>query len=247
MGQRLSSGRNDNESHNILTNDIANSSGLRQFYPVLAVALEQGSDIRPGLPIELVSYIMRLADCVLLSMHSRISTANFVVCSVTSQVVSQPCLLTDPVSREMIPHLARMRLTTNSHDQGWYNYPDSGSWTWFEVALVEHDASGNLRVKVRRSIENDSSAGDINTPEIATTLLNDAQPLSWISHRNRQGSVSFIVQEGIEFGPDHEIWQHISEGDQILVRACAKYGSWKNHIDWTALKIWEWYNPVNLG
>lgn len=129
-------------------NDIAQSSELQRVYPLLAAALQNGSSTRPGLPIELVSYIMRLADCVLLSMLTKVSTESFVLHSSSSQLHAQPCLLSDTVSQKMIPHLAKLRLTTSSHDQGWCSEPSRGSWTWFEITLVERDAAGNLRVKM---------------------------------------------------------------------------------------------------
>lgn len=208
------------------------SSTLQQFYSILAASLQNGTSTRPGLPTELIILIMRLADCVLLSMYTRVSTENLVVRSMGSSPNSQACLLSDPVSQRMVSRLAKMRLTTNSHDQGWCNYPSRGTWTWFEISLVERvEEDGGLRVKkIRRE---DTS----NAPEYRL--------LSCISHRNRQASSQFCVYEGAEFGPDHEIWSHISEGDRILVRAFAQYPGWTNYVDWCVLKLWEWYDPTS--
>jgi hypothetical protein len=111
-----------------------------------------------------------------------------------------------------------MQLITLSHDQGWCSNPNSGSWSWFEIVILN---SENI-------IKQNPDGND----------------LIWTSHHNPISSNQLILQEGAKFGPDHEIWDHLEVGDMLVVRVCAQYGCWQNIAEEGRLEFEEWFEPT---
>jgi len=54
------------------------------------------------------------------------------------------------------------------------------------------------------------------------------------------------MHEGYVFGPDHELWTYLEEGDIIKVRAQARFG-WQSIIKDAWVRIWERFDPIDLG
>jgi len=50
--------------------------------------------------------------------------------------------------------------------------------------------------------------------------------------------------DGVIFEGDHDIWKHLTEGDVIEVRACAKFTGWCNDAREGTLRVWEFFEPT---
>jgi hypothetical protein len=72
------------------------------------------------------------------------------------------------------------------------------------------------------------------------------KPLRWKSHHNALASSGLVTQDGETFGPDHELWGYLTEGDVIAVYACALYPMWQNDARSGMLEFWEKFNPMGL-
>jgi len=191
---------------------------LRRLYHALARSLELGTSTRPGLPVELVIQILRMAHCILPSPVQLSSTSECRADAGTGEPVVIPWMSTPPFQRKYITRIAGMRLKTLSRDQGWCSDESAGSWSWFEIAILD---SENI-VKKRR----------------------DGNDVLWVSHRNPIASQEFDWRIGLTFGPDHEVWDYLEDGDMLLVRVCAQYGGWRNIARKATLEFTEWFEPT---
>ena len=192
------------------------------MYHGLARSLEGGYHSRPGLPVELVIYIFRLADCVLPSERFTMKIDIPCRAKASSGTISNTIWFsTPPLSREPLSRIASIQLVTLSRDQGWCGDPSSGSWSWFEIVILRGDS---------QQVVKKSAVG--------------GKDLVWISHHNPIASKQYSWLEGSIFGSDHELWKHLAEGDRIAVRACAQYGGWCCSAMEGFLKADEWFEPT---
>ncbi|EJD51136.1 hypothetical protein AURDEDRAFT_111797 [Auricularia subglabra TFB-10046 SS5] len=127
-----------------------------------------------------------------------------------------------PLSSTTLRRLATVRLYTSSHDQGWADSRDQGSWTWFEICVA--------------------SPGPNNTFVIAKRA--DDTELRWMSHKNEVATPTARRLRGELFDQSHELWLHLREGHVILVRACAQFGSWQNFALEGMLRFRTFFEPV---
>lgn len=67
----------------------------------------------------------------------------------------------------------------------------------------------------------------------------------WLSHKNPIATPTPEDQWGTVFGPDHEMWKNLQEGDSIGVRVCAQFPGWANHAERGILQIDEWFDPIS--
>ncbi|KAF8528377.1 hypothetical protein BU17DRAFT_80686 [Hysterangium stoloniferum] len=190
----------------------------RRSYHALARSLEAGTPTRPGLPIELVIPILRMAHCIVPSPVEFSSTSNCQARAMSHEPVVIPWMSTPPLQRKDIARLASMQLRTFSRDQGWCNDEAAGSWSWFEIAI--------------------SSAENI------VKQKPDGNDLVWLSHRNPIASQELDWRIGDMFGPDHEVWEYLEEGDMLVVRVCAQFGAWQNIAQNGHLQFMEWFEPT---
>ncbi|KZV92660.1 hypothetical protein EXIGLDRAFT_718113 [Exidia glandulosa HHB12029] len=175
---------------------------------------------RPGLPVEIVLFIIRLAELLvpLPSLRCHVQE-KITVYAPDGHIAQADWFATNPLSRHDLQHIAALQLRTYSHDQGWANDPDAGSWTWFDVCIA--------------------------TPQKVLAIRPaDGTELRWRSHSNPVASKKFKKRVGLVFAPDHEIWTRIRDGQVILVRACAQFGSWTNYADRASLDFWGYFEPV---
>lgn len=112
------------------------------------------------------------------------------------------------ISDENLRYIPSMQLETDARNQGWASNPNGGSWSWFEVAIFSTQPYESQMIT-----ENQIKLGS------------HGSPLTWVSHRVPITS-QYTTQQGIVFGKDHEIWQHVNPGDYIGVLACAQYPCW---------------------
>ncbi|KAF8590665.1 hypothetical protein K439DRAFT_40474 [Ramaria rubella] len=198
---------------------LDDSLELRWLYHELSHSLEGGTLERPGLPVELIIYILRLADCVLPSPRFNIEIGD--PCHVRARsgdTVFQTWFSTPPLDRGLLSKIARMQLKTVSRDQGWCSNPGAGSWSWFELAIISAGDRGKPAVKRREGYGED---------------------FVWLSHRNLVAMRENQHLEGMVFDHDHEIWQHLEEGDRIEIRVCARFAGWENNALKGVLKVDE--------
>ena len=113
--------------------------------------------------------------------------------------------------------ITALSLTTKSRHQGFVDFPENGSWSWFEVAIL--------------------SEGKGYGPEIERIRSDDEGLMTYKSHDNR-----VTVDEDLEgldlrdhnyssytgnFGTHHPIWGKLREGDSLGVFGCVRQPNWK--------------------
>lgn len=238
----------------------------RHFYYALVRTLHQGSEAtttyspRPPLPLELIIQILRDAECTVLSRLSRhvggpideagemalgsiaphilpppgLAKTSWplplvigkkiiplkgigVVCNAVSRTASptwKDWFSTAPLSANDLANIHGVQLFTRSKDQGWASDFNAGSWSWFNVVLL---------------------------PKYGERL--DVEEHSWQSHTNGPPASPMQRRAGAIFGPNHEIWQLAQIGDRIGVRACARFGGWRNIATMALLIVQEYFIP----
>ncbi|KIJ56433.1 hypothetical protein M422DRAFT_23700 [Sphaerobolus stellatus SS14] len=212
--------------------EIASSLGNKgSLFQGLAIALERGNrtPYRPGLPVKLVIYIMRLADCT--SVNRRLTTSVDTPCRIKaddSKAIQKLWFETPTLTIGEISNMARIQLHTVSRDQGWCSNPQDGSWSWFEIVVLTPLREDPTQFVVKKG---------------SGSHLNDGE-LIWISHHNPIASDAARHRPGIVFTGDHEIFTHLQEGDKIGVRICAQFGNWQNFALEGALRIDQWFDPT---
>ena len=124
---------------------------LRGYSPpsdeiMFLVDYDAGPSRRPGLPIELVLEIFDLAEIIKPTPTASYTIRSHQPCYVRSIGPVQEALFfhSPPLSRAFLAHVRQMQLYTVSRDQGWASQPEAGSWSWFEVAILQpvDDADG---------------------------------------------------------------------------------------------------------
>ena len=93
-----------------------------------------------------------------------------------------------------------MRLSTTAHDQGGVDFPEVGSWSWFDVMILESRDSTTPKVKNGRS-------------------------LVWESHRNEvmakktdfDPEKSYMPRSGVRFDKNHELLNSLDVCFSILL------------------------------
>ncbi|KDQ12448.1 hypothetical protein BOTBODRAFT_34423 [Botryobasidium botryosum FD-172 SS1] len=191
---------------------------LHLFY-ALARALHFGSSDppRPALPLEIVIYIMRHAKCLCPPLTLAASDQPASVSSYAGEVYRQRYLISQPLGQRDIYKMERLVVSTTSRDQGWVSDPHSGSYSWFDVAIIAPDDT-------------------VKTSSAGTLLL-------WTSHHNRVAGRNSENLEGVIEG-EHEIWDHLSEGDRIAVFIAAQFPGWANYTSSGSLRVWHSFEPT---
>ena len=73
-----------------------------------------------------------------------------------------------------------MQLFTKSHDQGSVSFPEAGSWSWFDLVILE-------------------------SPEATTPKVMNGRSLVWASHSNALGNIDYQPHKGRVFDHSHEL------------------------------------------
>ncbi|KAF5379699.1 hypothetical protein D9615_005735 [Tricholomella constricta] len=127
-------------------------------------------------------------------------------CSVVSdsnQVTSEIWFRTPALDQDIVDKVVQIQLETKSRDQGWVSIPDAGSWSWFDIIVLESSESSEPKVK-------------------------DNMALVWLSHENKLGSNEYEEQVGALSGK-HDIFNGLEVGNALAVRVCARFVGWENH------------------
>lgn len=109
---------------------------------------------------------------------------------------------TPALDPETIRRLRSVQLFAESCDQGFCDDPNAGTWTWFELAIMENEHATIPRVK-------------------------DGVTLAWTSHKNHLIQEDLAWKTGINFGKDHDIFRLLEDGNVIAVRLCARFPGWE--------------------
>ncbi|KAJ7469448.1 acyl transferase/acyl hydrolase/lysophospholipase [Mycena latifolia] len=112
---------------------------------------------------------------------------------------------TTPVlEKHLIPRIEDVQLKTHGHDQGACDDPSAGSWSWYDLAILESTKATEPRVK-------------------------DGRALVWRSHNNEIAHREPTTRTGIRFDRNHELLSLLEEGNVIAVCVCARFAGWTNH------------------
>ncbi|KZT31465.1 hypothetical protein SISSUDRAFT_1038417 [Sistotremastrum suecicum HHB10207 ss-3] len=183
------------------------------------------------MPTELILYIFDLASLFVTHTLKFRTNEPMSVTSYDASPVKQLWKTTKPLTNPQIRKLRRIHLQTLSMNQGYVDFLENGSWSWFEIALCSNaDGSG---------------WGSSTSQRVKTAQ--DGRELSWLSHHNvLQSSVFSSVGSSSQFGPDHEIWKDIEQGDTFGIRLCAQYPAWQCSIQAAELRLWTVFQPSEI-
>ncbi|KAF8602640.1 hypothetical protein BDV93DRAFT_523998 [Ceratobasidium sp. AG-I] len=200
---------------------------LFKTYYTVAMALARGSESgsRPSLPEELVLYICRLAGfCYFNRAYSQESEEKEVGIHSGGDLVSWVWFKTPPLSKAMVNQIASVQLVTLSSHQGWVGDRSQGCWSWFEVGVAPP----------KRNLE----------PYPRAKHLPDDSAASYLSHSNRLENIGkFEVCYGDSLDYTHPLWEHVEEGDILIVTLNAQFPGWVNRCQHGILMVNTWWEP----
>jgi len=105
-----------------------------------------------------------------------------------------------------------LQLRTDARDQGWASQPQSGLWSWFEVAILATAPQSGSVVSADQ-IKKDAS-GNLCT---------------WVSHTIPLTNV-YTEQTGPVFDTTHPLWANLADGNVISVLVAAQFPQWKGDV-----------------
>jgi hypothetical protein len=219
---------------------------ITHAYYALGRALLRGDPQtrRPSIPIELVLQIFEYIG------HKRhnpsLNVYSQEACTVDSDWLPTKMLFfhSEPVTHSFLSHVVQMRLDTISKDQGWLVNPHRGRWSWFEIGILRPYRDGTPP-NDPNIVELDFQISGARSYTPVRQSDGTGRAFRWTSHKNIIATVFFQDLKGNLFGPEHEIWNNLVEGDVVCVYACAA-----NHLQNNAksgrLVFWEKFDPTNL-
>ncbi|KAJ9621682.1 hypothetical protein H2203_007171 [Taxawa tesnikishii (nom. ined.)] len=164
-------------------------------------------------------------------------------------------LLTAPVNPRvrLAQPVRRVVFTIDSHDQGWCNAPDQGSWTWFEASIApdcsaggdgcgRDDIAGTMVVGNREVVRNAAGHGRSSRKVVVWPRERKDATGDGGGERDTTGSTQSgegFTQPGAadededeEKGRrEEEAWvARLRRGDAIALQAFARFAGWENHI-----------------
>ncbi|KAG6844684.1 hypothetical protein H0H87_004659 [Tephrocybe sp. NHM501043] len=130
----------------------------------------------------------------------------------SDQVASEIWFHTPALDKDILERIISVQLETKSHDQGWSFRPEAGSWSWFDIVVLESPGATKIKVK-------------------------DGVALVWLSHTNKLGQEIDVSQTGPSFGSQHDIFSSLEVGNALGVRVCARFQGWENHATEACLTL----------
>ncbi|KAL0958133.1 hypothetical protein HGRIS_000301 [Hohenbuehelia grisea] len=121
----------------------------------------------------------------------------------SNELTSRIWFTTPALDADLLKRINKIQLQTFSHDQGYASFPEAGSWSWFDIAVLE-------------------------TPDATTPKVKDGLTLLWLSHTNSLGVGHDTRQIGDVFDRSHDIFRALEPGNAIGVRVCARFPGWQN-------------------
>ncbi|KAL5636415.1 hypothetical protein ACGC1H_000397 [Rhizoctonia solani] len=201
-----------------------------RVYYMAVKALARGSSDRPGLPLELVIHICRLAGFEVQQV-SRPPKGIKEVRAWGPMISSRFWFQTEQFTKETLSRARSIQLVTMSHHQGPVDDRHAGSWSWFEIRVarpIEQDQS-QLTFEVKRR------------PDGAeVSQRSHSHP---IDEETAEQQRDFAEHRGLVFGPGDRLWDEIEEGDVLQVVMKAQFSGWTNVASDGILKINTWWEP----
>lgn len=198
-----------------------------------------------------------------------IRTTNRIKVSSGGPLATAMLMHTKPMTTQFLSRLRRVQLQTFSMDQGWVGDRSAGSWSWFELVILQP-----LR-KPGSSSANDSPLDvDAFDPDIRQLYIPppestvDRTPVrtdykikrvspdhlydgigeeGWVSHHNDLAGATPRMYIGKTFDSNADIWRHLEVGDILGVFAYARFAGWQNSVLNGTLVIWERFDPTGLS
>lgn len=171
--------------------------------------LSKPSGKRPALPPELILEILKYPPCwVLLSRHILPAPV-----TIGARLGSSVLCSSQPFTASSLRRFGKAVFSFRSHDQGWCSSPDSGSWTWFDVRVVNK--------KTPQPIESIRQAWD------RQVLLQKNRQAEW-------ESMSYVHT----LDRSERILSDLHVGDEIQLLGCARFPGWSNSVEEAAIEIW---------
>ena len=121
--------------------------------------------------------------------------------------------------------------TFRSRDQGNCDLPDQGSWSWFEAGLAQLPGTDEDRKDHDDDTDEAEWTGSYEWTEEWVDRHKkglENQPRYRIQ-TNRQASTE-PEEYTIEFTDEDELVQRMSEGDRVVLWACACFRRWENRV-----------------
>jgi len=200
--------------------DAAGRDLLRLRYSLIK-ALARGSTLsrRPGLPQAVIARICSLAQ--LTWAHPAVSHNCRVSMIVPSRGPEEkvPWFCTAPFTSEILERVTGFQLSTVSHDQGWASDPSAGSYTWYQVRVINPHTHPEGKPREDGSIA------------------------VWDSHRNRVANPNPEFYRGMLFDAGHEVFNYLQVGDCLEVTANAMCPAWVNYAERGSLEVFTQWEP----
>ncbi|KAM0806046.1 hypothetical protein BDR22DRAFT_883792 [Usnea florida] len=199
--------------------------------------LSTATPARPALPAELILKIVSLPSrwVSLHSIrHSASSDPSQPIVKVRGDGISGipvlvPVLSTRPLSAREVERLREVVFTFRSRDQGYCDNRDGGTWSWFEASLArlsraDEDVQGPCDDAAEWTGSYERTGEWVKLHEQSL----ECQPKYQIQS-NVCGSTE-VSHYTIGLTDEHELVQHVQEGDRVILWACARFREWENRV-----------------
>ncbi|KNG89948.1 hypothetical protein ANOM_001675 [Aspergillus nomiae NRRL 13137] len=107
----------------------------------------------------------------------------------------------EPITPSVLRRIQFLQLFAESGDQGFVGDRDAGTWTWFELAILENEEKDEPMIK------------------------NNIQYV-WKSHLNPMKTPNFKSNHGMVFDQTHNSLRSLEVGNVIAIRICARFKMW---------------------
>ena len=188
---------------------------------------------RPALPTELILKIVSLPSHWI-SLHSIKHSASSDPSQPIVKVLGDgrsgvpmrvPVLSTRPLSARDVGRLREVVFTFRSRDQGWCSDPDAGTWSWFEASLARFPRAGGDEQGPCDDVA--ELTGSFERMKLHEQSL-ESQPMYQI--QTNECASTEVKDYTIGLTDEHELVQHVQEGDRVILWACACFGGWENRV-----------------
>ncbi|ORY79010.1 hypothetical protein BCR37DRAFT_394353 [Protomyces lactucae-debilis] len=173
----------------------------------------------PEVPPEIILRILDEAG-----LYTRYVTARLPSCSILQHTNYTVVARTPRLSSYGVSSLRSITFRFSSHDQGFSGEPAQfhgtfeHSHTWFEAAVTENMTAERLQPPPVQRLD--------------------------IQH-NRHASRQFEEYE-VTFAIGEKPFEHLAEGQGIVLLACALYPAWRNVVEWAEIEL-AWVDTFDEG
>ncbi|KAF7433810.1 hypothetical protein PC9H_005776 [Pleurotus ostreatus] len=130
----------------------------------------------------------------------------------SNELESKLWFKTPPLENSFLERVSCIRLQTTARDQGYVSFPDEGSWSWFDIAILA-------------------------SPESTTPLVRGGLTCLWRSHCNVIGYGKDTTTVGEVFDKEDDLFKVLQPGDVLAVMVCARFPGWENNATSASLEF----------